>query len=120
VGSTVEIIPPQRDPNGRWLPGGRSPNAGGLSREKRELIDLARERSPAALDKIFAIMNDDAVSPAVQLAAAGMILDRGYGKPRQSVEVEQQGKTLEEMLFEIWAKKHGEPTQERAEGDQAG
>jgi hypothetical protein len=38
-------------------PGSRSPNAGGLSREKRELIDLARERSPAALDKIFAIRN---------------------------------------------------------------
>jgi hypothetical protein len=49
VGSTVEILPPpQRDANGRWLPGDRSPNAGGVSREKRELIDLARERSPAA------------------------------------------------------------------------
>ena len=71
------LIPPQRDPNGRWLSGGRSPNAGGVSREKRELIDLARERSPAALDKIFAIMNDETVPPAVQLAAAGMILDRG-------------------------------------------
>ena len=116
VGSTVEIIPPQRDPNGRWLPGSRSPNAGGLSREKRELIDLARERSPAALDKIFAIMKDETVPPAVQLAAAGMILDRGYGKPRQMSETGDRGKTLEEMLVAIWAEK----AQERAESDQAG
>ena len=119
VGSTVEIIPPQRDPNGRWLPGGRSPNAGGLSREKRELIDLARERSPAALDKIFAIMSDDAVPPAVQLAAAGMILDRGYGKPRQSVEVEKQGRSLEDILRAIYEAREAE-AQERGESKQAG
>jgi hypothetical protein len=120
VGSTVEIIPPQRDSNGRWLPGDRSPNAGGVSREKRELIDLARERSPAALDKIFAIMNDETVSPAVQLAAAGMILDRGYGKPRQMTETGDRGRTVEEILKAIWYAHHAEQTQERAEGDQAG
>ena len=120
VGSTVEILPPQRDPNGRWLSGGRSPNAGGLSREKRELIDLARERSPAALDKIFAIMNDETVPPAVQLAAAGMILDRGYGKPKQQTEVSDQGATLEQMLMAIWEANHAAAAQERAGGDQEG
>ena len=120
VGSTVEIIPPQRDPNGRWLPGSRSPNAGGLSREKRELIDLARERSPAALDKIFAIMNDETVPPAVQLAAAGMILDRGYGRPKMSIETGDQGRTLEDMLKAIWYAKHaGEAEKARTGGDPA-
>jgi hypothetical protein len=102
------------------VPGGRSPNAGGLSLEKRELIDLARERSPAALHKIFAIMNDDAVPPAVQLAAAGMIIDRGYGKPKQNIEPSDQGATLEEMLTAIWRAKRGEAGQEQAEGDSAG
>jgi len=120
VGSTIEIIAPQRDRNGRWLRGSRSPNAGGLSREKRELIDLARERSPAALDKIFAIMNDEAVPPAVQLAAAGMIIDRGYGKARAEVSVESQGRTLEDMLTEIWAAKHAAAVQKREGGDQEG
>jgi hypothetical protein len=121
VGSTVEILPPpQRDANGRWLPGDRSPNAGGVSREKRELIDLARERSSAALDKIFAIMNDDAVPPAVQLAAAGMILNRAYGTPRPMIETGDRGRTLEEMLKAIWYAHHAEQTQERAEGDQTG
>ena len=121
VGSTVEIIPPtRRERNGRWLPGGRSPNAGGVSREKRELIDLARERSPAALDKIFAIMNDETVPPAVQLAAAGMILNRAYGTPRPMIETGDRGRTLEDMLKEIWAEREAEQTQERAEGGQAG
>jgi hypothetical protein len=118
VGSTVEIIPPQRDINGRWLSGGRSPNAGGLSREKRELIDLARERSPAALDKIFAIMNDETVSPSVQLAAAGMIIDRGYGKAKAEVAVENAGRSLEEMLTAIWEAKHAAAAQERVEDDE--
>jgi hypothetical protein len=119
VGSTVEIIPPQRDTNGRWLPGSRSPNAGGVSREKRELIDLARERSPAALDKIFAIMNDETVPPAVQLVAAGMILNRAYGTPRPMVETGDRGRTLEEMLREIWAARE-EEAQEPGERTQAG
>jgi hypothetical protein len=118
VGSTVEIIPPQRDTNGRWLRGSRSPNAGGLSREKRELIDLARERSPAALDKIYAIMNDETVPPAVQLAAAGMIIDRGCGKAKAEVSVENQGATLEQMLMAIWKDKHAVAAHERAGGDQ--
>jgi hypothetical protein len=103
------------------LAGGQSPNAGGLSREKRGLIDLARERSPAALDKIFAIMNDETVPPAVQLAAAGMILDRGYGKPRQSVEVEKQGRTLESILQAIAAARRAEAeAQERGDSKHAG
>jgi len=108
VASTVEILPPQRDPNGRWLPGGRSPNAGGVSQEKRELIDLARERSPAALDKIFAIMNDETVPPAVQLAAAGMILDRGYGKPKMSIETGDRGRTLEQLLEAVYEARRAE------------
>jgi hypothetical protein len=120
VGSTVVIIPPQRDSHGRWLPGSRSPNAGGLSLEKRELIDLARERSPAALDKIFAIMNDETVPPAVQLTAAGMIIDRGYGKAKAEVSVENQGATLEQMLMAIWEAKRAERAKERAQGDQVG
>ena len=119
-GSTVEIIPPQRDPNGRWLPGGRSPNAGGLSREKRELIDLAPERSPAALDKIFAIMNDDAVPPAVQLAAAGMILNRAYSTPRPMIETGDRGRSLEEILRAMYEAREAKQAQERAEGEQEG
>ena len=118
VASTVEILPPQRDPNGRWLSGGRSPNAGGVSREKRELIDLARERSPAALAKIFAIMNDETVPPAVQLAAAGMILDRGYGRPRQMIETGDRGRSLEDILLAIAAAREAE-AQERGESKEA-
>jgi hypothetical protein len=120
VASTVEILPPQRDRKGRWLRGGRSPNAGGLSLEKRELVDLARERSPAALDKIFAIMNDETVPPAVQLAAAGMIIDRGYGKAKAEVSVENQGRSVAEMLTALWQDKHAAAAQERAGGDEEG
>ncbi len=38
----------------------------------------------------------------VRAFCAANWIDRALGKPRQSVEVEQQGKTLEEMLEAIW------------------
>ncbi len=59
MGSTVEIIPPQRDPNGRWLPGGQLPNAGGLSQEKRvaallPYLGKARTRGFSMIVEVFA------------------------------------------------------------------
>jgi hypothetical protein len=45
------------------------------------------------------------------------VLDRAFGRPKQEVALENQGRTLEDYLLEIWAAKQ---TQERAEGDQAG
>jgi hypothetical protein len=64
--------------------------------------------------------HDETVPPAVQLAAAGMILDRGYGKPTQQIEASDQGATLEQMLTAIWEARHAAATQERAEGDLEG
>ena len=49
--------------------------------------------------------------------AISLILDRAWGKPRQSVEVEQQGRTLEEILLAIAAAREAEQAQERAGGE---
>ena len=64
-------------------------------------------------------MMDEAAAPAVRMACAAHWLDRSGGKPKQAVEIESQGKTLEQMLYEIWEAKHA-AAPERAEGDQAG
>jgi hypothetical protein len=64
-------------------------------------------------------MMDEAAAPAVRMACAAHWLDRSGGKPTQAVEIESQGKTLEQMLYEIWEAKHA-AAPERAEGDQAG
>ena len=65
-------------------------------------------------------MNDETVPPAVQLAAAGMIIDRGYGKAKAEVSVENRGRSLEEMLVELWRAKHAAAAHEQGEGDQEG
>ena len=64
-------------------------------------------------------MMDEAAAPAVRMACAAHWLDRSGGKPKQAVEIESQGKTLEQTLYEIWEAKHA-AAPERAEGDQAG
>ena len=47
-------------------------------------------------------------------------LDRAFGKPRQTVDVEQQGRTLEEILLAIAATHDEEQAQERAGGERPG
>jgi hypothetical protein len=103
VDLTPEILPPRtRDEFGRWLPG-RSPHPGGVAPEKRLALDLAKEASPNAMRCLIELMEDSESPPAVRMACAVHILDRALGKPKQTIDVEQQGKTLESMLLEIWA-----------------
>jgi hypothetical protein len=49
------------------------------------LRSLAREQTEAALNVIIKIMMQDAVDNRTRLMAAGMLLDRGWGKPHQTL-----------------------------------
>ena len=42
---------------------------------------------PKAIATLEAVMDDATVAPAVRVAAANSLLDRGYGKPKQTVDV---------------------------------
>jgi hypothetical protein len=65
---------------------GQSGNPGGRPAIIAEIRDLAREKAPEALKTLAAIMQDKGAAPSARVAAANAILDRGYGKPLQSVE----------------------------------
>jgi hypothetical protein len=71
-------------------------------------------------------MMDPKAPFTVRAFCAANWIDRALGKPRQSVAVEQQGRTLEDILRAIAADREAEKaakssaTQERAEGDQEG
>lgn len=107
MGNTVEIIPPRRDAYGRWLRGTPSPNPSGcIPRDGREVLELAREGSLAAMRRLITIVDDPEAPYAAQIAAALAVLDRGFGKAKNSIEIEEKGKSLEAMLREIWAAKH--------------
>jgi hypothetical protein len=65
-------------------PPGRPPKQ--ILQNAREFKLYAQQYCAAALDKIYAIMNDEKTDIRVQLDAAIHILDRGHGKPVQSTK----------------------------------
>lgn len=64
---------------------GQSGNPGGRPKEDAEVKSLARTAGPEAIDKLLELMRGDDRRTA--LAAAQALLDRGFGKPGQSVEL---------------------------------
>ena len=80
----------------QWLPG-RSANPGGRPKKLRVLEDMAREHTVGAMRAIVAALDDDDVR--VRLEAAGMILDRGWGKARQVVSGDPENPIRIEALL---------------------
>lgn len=73
---------------GRRFQAGQSGNPAGRAKktdEERDLEALCRERTPDALAVIERIMTSGE-NERNQLTAAQIIIERGYGKPRQAVE----------------------------------
>src|SRR5277367_1630959 len=110
-----EVLPPQRI-NGKFAPG-VSGNPGGVSEVRREMQELARLHSVEAIESAVKLMRT-AKSDMVRLAAISLILDRAWGRPKQSVEVENQGRSLEQILMAIAEARKAE-AQERGESEQA-
>jgi hypothetical protein len=65
---------------------GRSGNPGGRPKELRDVVDLARRHTPAAIESLARIMNSENSPPAAVVAASVALLERGWGKPVQPNE----------------------------------
>jgi hypothetical protein len=65
---------------------GQSGNPGGRPKEAAEVRELARRHGPDAIEKLAEWMRSK--DPRASVAAATAILDRGYGKPPQSVDLD--------------------------------
>lgn len=65
---------------------GRKPGA--VSQAKREIAEMAKDHAASALKVLVDVANNGKAPPAARVSAATAILDRGYGKPRQSVEMD--------------------------------
>ena len=90
-------LKPIGKPRGRPFARGRSGNPGGRpadptkSRERPERYDadvrkLAREHGPDAIKKLKDIMDNASAPFSAQIMAANSLLDRGFGRPAQTVE----------------------------------
>ena len=69
---------------------GVSGNPGGRPKVLSEVRDLAREHTVTAIDTLVSIMCNENAAAAARITAAQAILDRSYGKPSQSMRIEEQ------------------------------
>lgn len=74
-----------RDPTPwRWKPG-TSGNPGGRPKEDPEMKAILKAACPKAAAKLVELL--DCVNPKIVLSAANSILDRIYGRPKESVDM---------------------------------
>ena len=76
---------------------GQSGNPGGRPRVVAEVQRLARESGPEAIKTLCGIMRDKKAPPAARGAAANSLLDRGYGRPSQTINPGMPDKPLDQM-----------------------
>ena len=57
--------------------------------------ELARKYTVEAIETLVEIMRDAQCTPAVRVAAANALLDRGHGRPPQAIET-SNGTTLDD------------------------
>lgn len=76
----------KRDPKtGRFTKGNTT---GGRTKMPEEMKQAFRAAAPDALRVLVRIVNDEEAKHGDRIRAAEVILDRGYGKPLQAVDVD--------------------------------
>jgi hypothetical protein len=74
-------------PHTLWKKGAPSPNPGGRPALFAELREAAQLEGPASIRKLAEIRDNPKAPYLAQIAAANSLLDRGYGRPMQSVAI---------------------------------
>ena len=76
-----------RGSRGRFLPG-ESGNPSGRGKDDFELMMLCRDHSKEAVGALIEIMRNKKSADSHRIMAANSLLDRGYGRPKQSFDVQ--------------------------------
>jgi len=71
--------------SGKPFAKGRSGNPGGRPKLESDIRELAQRQGPVAFQRLVDLLQAD--NERVVVMAAQAILDRAYGKPRQSLDV---------------------------------
>jgi Family of unknown function (DUF5681) len=79
---------------------GKSGNPGGRPRVVAEIQELARNYTREAIETLAGIMRDKRAAPAARTLAANSLLDRGYGRPAQTVQATVTRTSASEMTDE--------------------
>lgn len=72
----------------RWQRG-QSGNPGGRPKILRDVQEAARQHTAEAIATLVTIAEDEKAPAAARVSAATVLLDRGWGRPRQDMRVER-------------------------------
>ena len=86
MSNAFNSVPANRNASGKFIKGA-SGNPTGRPKSQTGVLALARSNSIEAIERLVTLMRT-AESEQVQLNAANAILDRAYGKPKESKDVE--------------------------------
>jgi hypothetical protein len=99
---------PRRATSTSFKPG-QSGNPNGRPKVLADVQNAAREHSTEAIETLAQIMRNPKAPAAARIAAASALLDRGYGKPSQSIEATNNNVTYlisdQPLTEEEWAAK---------------
>jgi hypothetical protein len=93
---------------------GESGNPGGRPTVAKEIQELARSYTTEALEALVAIMRNARAPAQARVAASNSILDRGYGRPPQSVDLYHKSQDISELMEEINGRTRGIPSGNRS------
>jgi len=79
---------------------GKSGNPGGRPKGVGRLRDMAQKKTTEALATLVAIMKNKKAPAAARVNAACALLDRGYGKPAQSIDLTNSDGSLSQQWRE--------------------
>ena len=68
---------------------GQSGNPGGRPKAEKEVVEAARAAGPRCVEVLVDLL--DHTDSRVRMAAAEQLLNRGFGKPRQTIESDVRG-----------------------------
>jgi hypothetical protein len=76
---------------------GVSGNPGGRPKVVGHVQELARTYTTEAIEALVGVMRDVGAPPAARVTASTAILDRGYGRPAQTIDANLQRKNIDEL-----------------------
>ena len=85
--------------NGQFQPG-QSGNPGGRPREVGHVRELARQRTEKAVETLATIMEDAKAPAAARVTAAQALLDRGWGRAPQTLNVGSPSEDIKNLTDE--------------------